>query len=190
MADLSVFYKDDPRSDEYRLTTIGFLKRMNAQGQSEYLLGRHCKQGKWNGFGGKVGDKPEFKNETIELSLAREAKEEFNIKITNPEKRAIILFDFLNQQGQHNKVLSHVFFVQQHSGTIKPNREIINPTWFTVDRLPWAQMWPNDRIWLEELLTRDEFLEAEFKFDPDKGLLASETKMEWKPLHLHKHQKN
>lgn len=180
MADLSIFYKDGIPSDEYKIKTLCYLRRTNPQGQSEYLLGKHYKQEKWNGFGGKVGDKPEFKDETIEESLEREGLEEFGIRVINPKKRGVILFVFYDTEGQENKVLCHVFFADEFEGEIRASNEMLNPSWFTLDSMPWDEMWPNDRIWLEELLKRDEFLEAEFKFDPEKGLIASETQMTWK----------
>ncbi|GAB4158115.1 MAG: hypothetical protein Fur003_1860 [Candidatus Dojkabacteria bacterium] len=180
MADLSVFYKDGIPSDEYKVKTLCYLRRTNPQGQTEYLLGKHYKQDKWNGFGGKVGDKPEFKDETIEQSIEREGLEEFGIRVINPQKRGIILFVFKDDQGKENKVLCHLFFADKFEGEITQSTEMLSPTWFTADSMPWDEMWPNDRIWLEEVFKRDQFLEAEFKFDPTKGLIASETKMNWK----------
>lgn len=179
MADLSVFYKDGIPSNEYKVKTLCYVRRTNPQGQAEYLLGKHYKQEKWNGFGGKVGDKPEFKDETIEESLEREGLE-VGIKVLNPQKRGIILFVFYDEQGQANKVLCHVFFADNFEGEVTASSEMLDPTWFTVENIPWHEMWPNDRIWLEEVFKRDQFLEAEFKFDPTKGLLASEAKMIWK----------
>jgi len=180
MSDLSVFYKDGTPSDEYKIKTLCYLRRTNSQGHSEYLLGKHYKQKKWNGFGGKVGDKPEFQGETIEQSLEREGFEEFGIQVVNPQKRGIILFVFYDEQGKENKVLCYVFFADNYKGKVKASNEMTNPTWFSLDKMPWDEMWPNDRIWLEEMLNREDFLEAEFKFDPQKGLIASETKMTWK----------
>lgn len=182
MPNLSVFYKDGLPAGEYKVKTLCFLRRTNEHGQKEYLLGKHYKQEKWNGFGGKVGDKPEFKEETIEESLVREGLEEFGIKVINPQKRGVILFVFYDEQGQENKVLCHLFFAENFEGTVQASAEMLTPTWFTQENLPWEDMWPNDRVWLEELLKREEFLEAEFRFDPEKGLIASETKMTWLPL--------
>ncbi|MBN1618606.1 NUDIX domain-containing protein [Candidatus Dojkabacteria bacterium] len=182
MADLSVFYKNDVSTGKYKIKTLCYLRRVNNRGETEYLLGKHYKQGKWNGFGGKVGDKAEFKNETIEESLEREGLEEFGIKVIKPQKRGIILFVFYDEAGQENKVLCHLFFADQYEGEITASEEMLSPTWFTLGDMPWEEMWPNDRIWLEEVLKRDQFLKADFKFDPAKGLIASKTKMEWSPM--------
>lgn len=182
MADLKVFYNDNLPLSEYKLKTLCYLRRRNESGEYEFLLGKHYKQQKWNGFGGKVGDKPEFKNESIEEALIREGKEELGIEVVNPEKRAIILFVFSDEEGIENKVLCHVFFAEQWRGEIKGSDELLTPTWFNVHDFPWEEMWPNDRMWLEELLVRPEFLEAEFKFDQVKGLIAEQNKMNWRTI--------
>lgn len=180
MSDLKVFYNDEISSNNYRTTTLCYLRRTNPQGETEYLLGKHYKQGKWNGFGGKVGDKPEFKDESIEESLVREGLEEFGVTVLNPEKRGIILFIFYDDLGQENRVRCHVFFADEFEGEITASTEMLEPTWFTAENMPWDEMWPNDKIWLEDVFISKQFLEAEFKFDPNKGLIASETQMIWK----------
>ena len=64
-------------------------------------------------------------------------------------------------------------FADKYEGEITPSKEMKTPTWFTLENMPWDEMWPNDRLWLEKLLTSDKFLEAEFRFDPKKGLIAN-----------------
>ena len=179
MKDLSVFYKDSPFFDEYKRITLCFLTRKNSEGVYEYLLGMHHKQQKWNGFGGKVGDKPEFKDETIEESLVREGLEEFGIRVLNPTKRAEMLFVFFDEKGKEQKVLCHLFFADTWEGEIKASSEMLTPTWFSLEKMPWSEMWPNDRIWLEEILKREGFLKAEFRFDDRNSLIASSKKMIW-----------
>jgi 8-oxo-dGTP pyrophosphatase MutT (NUDIX family) len=168
--------------DQYKIETLCYLRRLNANGNYEYLLGKHYKQGKWNGFGGKVGDKAEFRNETVEASLKREGKEEFGIQVIAPQKRGVLLFTFYDENWKENKVLCHLFFADSWAGEVRASNEMLTPTWFDFKHIPWDEMWPNDRMWFEEVLKRDEFLNAEFKFDPMKGLIASETKMKWKVL--------
>ena len=182
MTDLSVFYKDGIPSDQVKVKTLCYLRRINEQGQKEYLLAKHYKQHKWNGFGGKVGDKPEFKDETVEEALIREGREELGITIINPQKRALILFIFQDEEGNENKVLAHVFFADKYEGEITPSKEMKTPAWFTVENMPWDEMWPNDRVWLEKLLASDNFLEAEFRFDYKKGLVSDKIKMKWKDI--------
>lgn len=180
MEELKVFYNDSTPSDQYKVKTLCYLRRKNIKGEYEYLLGKHHKQNKWNGFGGKVGDKPEFKEETIEESLQREGLEEFGINVINPTKKGLILFIFIDENNNENKVLCHLFFCEKWKGNVKESKEMLTPTWFTLKEFPWIDMWPNDRVWLEEVLKKDKFLKAVFKFDPEKGLIASESVMVWK----------
>ncbi len=66
-------------------------------------------EGKWNGVGGKVGDKEEHKNETVEESAVREIKEELEVVAKDLEKVADIFFKFPHKPewNQH----CHVFFL-------------------------------------------------------------------------------
>lgn len=182
MSKFNVFARDGVRSDEYQITTLCYLKRENPQGETEYLLAKHYRQGKWNGFGGKVGDKPEFRDETIEESLQREGLEEFGIKVIIPEKRGVILFRFFDEQGDEIKIQTHLFFADQFEGEVTASTEMLTPTWFTAENMPWGEMWPNDRIWLEQVIKREQFLEAEFSFDPGMNVISSESVIEWKDL--------
>lgn len=180
MSNLSVFYKDGLPTKKYKVKTLCYLTRTNSKGEKEYLLGKHYKQHMWNGFGGKVGDNPKYKNETIEESLVREGLEELGIKIKNPQKRGLILFTFYDEKGEKNNILCHLFFTDEYEGKITASKELLTPKWFTLEKMPWNEMWPNDKIWLNEVLKRDQFLEAEFIFDPEKGLTADNIRMEWK----------
>ena len=151
MSDLTVF------QDGYEIKTIVFLLRTNDKGKREVLLAKHRKQGKWNGFGGKVGDDEKWKNETIEEGAVREGQEELAITVSKLQKRAII--DFLFYHGEEfNKVQGHVFFASNWKGEIK-GVGMDTPTWFEVERIPWDEMWANDRAWLEPILSSDKFLE-------------------------------
>lgn len=178
MLDFKVFYDYKAKTD-IRQTTICYLRRKNSEGKYEYLLGKHYKQKKWNGFGGKIGDKPEFENETVIESVQREGVEEYGVKVISPTLRAGILFDFFDTEGKENKVFSHVFIADQWEGEVHEITEMLSPTWFTLENIPWEGMWPIDSVWLKELLGREDFLEAEFKFTPESGDLAAETTMKW-----------
>ena len=159
-------------------TTLGYLIRKSKEGKTQILLGEHYKQKKLNGFGGKVGDKEEFKNETIEQGLKREAQEEFKITPMNIEKRAVVLFDFI-EKNKHILNTCHVYFINEWQGEISETIPMHNPTWFDINNMPWEKMWPNDRVWLEQLLTHKGFLDVEYKFETDEGT-AKEVRKEWK----------
>ncbi|MCK9368564.1 NUDIX domain-containing protein [Candidatus Dojkabacteria bacterium] len=174
MSDLKVF------QDGFEIKTIVYLLRINKKGKKEVLLAKHRKQGKWNGFGGKVGDKDEWKNETIEMGATREGEEELGIIASDLKNRAII--DFLFYSGdEFTKVQGHVFFTSKWKGKIV-GIGMDSPTWFQIDEIPWDEMWTNDRAWLEQLLLSDKFLEAIYEFNKgdNKGEKAFEKSFIWK----------
>lgn len=117
--------------------------------------------GNYNGFGGKVGDKEEFKNESIEESLIREGKEEFGITVKKFEKKAKLTFLFPDNPSWDQIV--HVFICTTWVG--RPNEsEEMKPYWFKVDEIPYEKMWDDDKYWLPKILN-NKLLEAEFAFD-------------------------
>lgn len=124
--------------------------------------------GKYNGFGGKVGDKEEFKNETIEQALVREGQEELEIVINDFEKRGVITFKFpLNPEWEEQVV--HVFTSRNWKGEPKESEEM-RPEWFKLSEIPYERMWDDDKYWLPRIL-EGENIEAEFEFDK-KGEVA------------------
>jgi mutator protein MutT len=125
---------------------------------NKLLLGmkkRGFGEGRWNGFGGKLGD-----GETIEQAAIREMKEEVGITPLDLEERGVLNFEFENDP----KILEvHIFSVTQFSG--KPTEsEEMRPQWFTTDKIPFEQMWSDDIHWIP-LLLADKKFKGTFLFD-------------------------
>lgn|SRR3989338_8584138 len=125
---------------------------------NKVLLGmkkRGFGSGRWNGFGGKKEE-----GETIEQATFRELHEEVGIKSGQLDKVGILDFSFEN----HKKVLQvHIFKLSNFSD--KPiETEEMNPQWFSFDRIPFSQMWPDDKYWLP-LFLNEKLFEGEFLFD-------------------------
>lgn len=118
-------------------------------------------EGKYNGFGGKVGDKEEFEGESVEESLKREAWEEFGIEITNFEKMGEISFLFPDKPDWDQKVF--VFICSKWNGIAKESEEM-KPFWFNLDQIPYEKMWDDDKYWLPRVLNGEK-IRAEFAFD-------------------------
>jgi 8-oxo-dGTP pyrophosphatase MutT (NUDIX family) len=158
-----------------QLTTLGFLIKRNEQNQiSEICLGMKKTgfgQGKWNGFGGKVGDKPEFASETIEESLQREALEEFGIQILEFKKVGFLHFVYQSTEKPVKEVDTHVFLVENWSGNIVETEEM-QPKWFKINQIPFENMWIDDSYWMAKLLKEEDFT-ASFSFQ-DNQLLEFE----------------
>lgn len=146
------------------VTTIGFLIRSD-----EICLGmKKVRYGirKWNGFGGRVGDKEEFKNETVEDGLEREANEEFNIDLVNFEKIAEISYKSFDGSDD---IFANVFICKEWVGEPSESEEI-SPKWFKISEIPYDNMWPNDKIWMP-LVLEGKKLNASFVFDKEGNVI-------------------
>lgn len=120
--------------------------------------------GKYNGVGGKLEA-----GETIEHCMVRETQEEIGVTPTDYTKRAVITFSNI-ENGERFNIIMHVYTAKDYFGTITESEEM-RPEWFDVDKAPFEQMFPDDRIWLPVLLGGANF-EAYFKFDENFGVLS------------------
>lgn len=112
-------------------------------------------QGRWNGFGGKV-----HSGETIEEAAGREMKEEAGIEIGDLEESGVITFEF--QDGEET-IEMHIFQAKNFSG--KPTEsEEMKPQWYSIDNIPFTDMWPDDIYWFPLFLKRKKFV-GRFLFD-------------------------
>ncbi len=114
--------------------------------------------GKWNGVGGKIDHDKGDKN-IIDTAI-RETKEEIGVKIKNPEKVAILNFYFPYKKEWDQNV--HVFFVKNWEGEPIESEEM-RPKWFNVDKIPYREMWDDDKFWLKDVLDGKK-LKADFVF--------------------------
>lgn len=137
-------------------TTLCLLIRGN-----EILLAmkkRGFGMGKWNGVGGKMdaqkGDRDVFD------AVVRETKEEIGVDIINPEKVGVFRFRFPYKSGWDQDV--HLFLVRKWKGEPEESEEMA-PKWFSQDKLPYDQMWDDDKLWMPRIL-KGEKLEADFIF--------------------------
>lgn len=146
--------------------TLGFLIRRNSENEiTEICLGLKkvgFGQRKWNGFGGKVGDKLDFKDETTEESLKREASEEFGVEILDFRQIGLLHFIYKSKEKPTKEMDCYVFLVESWSGEITESIEM-QPKWFKTDQIPYQEMWEDDIYWLPKLLNNQNF-EANFEF--------------------------
>ncbi|MFQ6009683.1 MAG: 8-oxo-dGTP diphosphatase [Candidatus Aenigmatarchaeota archaeon] len=144
-----------------RDATLCFLVKEN-----QILLGmkkRGFGEGKFNGFGGKVGE-----NETIEEAAVRELLEETSVKVdpSDLKKMAEITFYFPfapKEKKWDQKV--HVFFIDRWEGEPKESEEM-STVWTDTDKLPFEKMWKDDKHWIPVVL-QNKRLRATFRFDRD-----------------------
>ena len=113
----------------------------------EVLLGMK-KEGfgmdKWNGFGGKVEP-----DEEVEAAARRELEEESGLTVTRDgiKKAAVVSFYF----GDAPIFECHVFLAGSWRGESRESGEM-RPQWFSVQSLPYSEMWPSDLYWLPAVL--------------------------------------
>ena len=115
--------------------------------------------GKINGVGGRL--------EQGELPLAgilREAQEELGITLVDPVKRGELHFQFLDGYS----LFCTVFVASRFNGMPIETEEAA-PLWFDIRRLPFDEMWEDDRLWLGRALDGKLF-RGFFDFDGEKML--------------------
>ncbi len=124
--------------------TACFLSR-----EDEILLGwktRGIGKNRWNGYGGRVEE-----GEAVLQTAVRELEEETDGVIVRPEdleKIAIVHFHNIKSDGSNFVCVVHFYLVHKWKGDVKETEEMINPTWFKKNKLPFVEMMPADEEWL------------------------------------------
>jgi len=120
--------------------------------------------GRWNGVGGKVGDK---NKETIEEALIRETQEEIGVALSKFHKVAELTFIFAPNKDWNQVV--HTYFATEWEGEPQESEEM-KPQWFAAAEIPFTSMWPDDIHWLPKVLEQN-FVKAAFVFGKDDIIL-------------------
>lgn len=147
--------------------TLLFLIKKSDTTITEICLGmkkRGFGFGRWNGVGGKVNET----SETIEEAAIRETREEIGVSVRNMHKVAELSFFFPHRPEWNQKV--HTYLCASWSENPRESEEM-KPQWFSVQKIPFVSMWPDDPFWLPRVLS-GEILRAEFTFDENDGILS------------------
>lgn len=115
--------------------------------------------GKINGPGGKLDP-----GETPEACAVRECQEELCITPLQPRYCGQHLFQFVDGYSIH----VWVYRSDSFEGEVTETDEAL-PLWFPVNRIPYDEMWEDDRLWLPLMLEEKPFL-ARYIFDGDAML--------------------
>lgn len=119
-------------------------------------------QGRWNGPGGKIEP-----GESIEQAMVRECQEEISVTPLLYQKMAI--HDFVFPEGQPDMQV-HAFVCSKWRGEPAESEEMA-PRWFDIDKIPYDQMWQDDKYWLPAVLAGRQ-LHTRFDFDAAENLLT------------------
>lgn len=121
--------------------------------------------GWWNGAGGKVKDE-----ETPLEAVLRETQEEIGIIPQNPIHCGTLNFFF--EDGNPDWRVD-VFLTEDFEGEPVESEEM-RPAWFSVEEIPYEEMWADDPHWLPLLLAGKHF-EGRFNFRDDHTMLTHEV---------------
>lgn len=150
-------------------TTLLFLQKKNDSSVTDICLAmkkRGFGVGRYNGVGGKVEH-----GESIEDATRREAEEEIGVSVSDMTKVAELTFRFQNKEDWNQLV--HVYTTDSWSGEIVETEEM-KPEWFSVTSIPYDRMWPDDVLWLPQVL-QGAFVTGEFLFGEGDVILESEV---------------
>ena len=121
-------------------------------------------EGKFNGVGGKaeVG-------ETIEQTMLRETKEEIGVV---PKKYKLVGTIDFDEYMKGERVLETMFIYVASDYEGEPvESDEMRPAWFDLDKIPYDKMFPDDRLWLPEVLA-GKTVSGTFVFDEDFNMLS------------------
>ena len=132
-----------------RNTTLLFLIKKSDTTITDICLAmkkRGFGAGRYNGVGGKLDE-----GETIEQAVIREASEEIGIIVseTNLVKVAELAFTFPHRPDFNQLVHVYTTTVWDNEPT---ESEEMKPSWFSVPEIPYATMWPDDILWLPQVV--------------------------------------
>lgn len=120
-------------------------------------------KGLWNGAGGKVEP-----GEPVEQAMIRECQEEIGVTPTVYQK--VALHEFLYAAGGQ-EVQVYTYLCSEWLGEPIETEEMM-PKWFEQSRIPYDQMWPDDELWLPQVLAGKK-LHTQFTFNNKEQLIGS-----------------
>ena len=100
--------------------------------------------GRWNGVGGKVAP-----GETVRDAAIRETREEIGVAVHDLKAIAQLAFIF-SKNPSWNQTM-YAYFCETWDG-VPTESEEMRPQWFSVNALPFSEMWPDDIFWIPPVL--------------------------------------
>ena len=100
-------------------------------------------EGKWKALSGKL-----LPSETPIEGAMRETFEESGIRVTQLEPRGKLCYFF---EGRREEWIVHLFVSRSFEGELRSSDEGV-VRWFSLDELPYDEMWEDDRHWLPHVI--------------------------------------
>ena len=144
--------------ENLRNVTLVFLVKKNKGKITDICLAmkkRGFGVNRWNGVGGKLKI-----GESIIEAAKRETKEEIGVFLDDVKKMAELSFYFPHNPAWNQ--MAHVYFAESWQGEVEETEEM-RPKWFSINELPYKEMWPDDIYWIPEVL-KGNLLKAAFQF--------------------------
>lgn len=116
-----------------------------------------------NGIGGK-----READETITQTMIRETQEEIGVTPKVFMEVGIINFEeYYN--GEKELIKMHVFIANDYDGEVQETEEM-KPCWYDLDKIPYDNMFKDDRVWLPLILEGNK-VKVCFIYDQDFNVL-------------------
>lgn len=116
----------------------------------------HIGEGKWKALSGKL-----LEGESPKEGAVREAFEESGLKVSQLEPHGVLRFQFEDRADPEWVI--HVFSTRAFEGELRPSDEGVL-RWFPIDRIPYEEMWEDNRHWLPLVLEGKRF-DGYFHYD-------------------------
>lgn len=127
-----------------------------------------CLGVKKRGFGAGKLTEPGGKVEAGETPLAaaiRETAEEVGIKVVSARSAGTVIFRNLFYKGEPETDITHIFVSEDFSGEAVETDELA-PSWYDIDKLPFAKMWDDAQHWIPIVL-EGKVVDAFFRYGED-----------------------
>ncbi len=154
-----------------RNSTLLFLVKKNGEVITDICLAmkkRGFGAGRYNGVGGKVEE-----GETIEYAVKRETREEVHVVVNDIHKCAELAFTFPHNESWNQLV--HVYFAFSWEDDPLESEEM-KPYWFSVNDIPFKEMWPDDIYWLPNVL-QGKYVKGAFTFGEGDVILDKKVEV-------------